>query len=86
MPESKTASPTSHEVLIRREWCKGCELCVEVCKPRVLEMEGIYPVVVDLDACTGCRLCEILCPDFAIKITDTEEGMSSGLSSEASSE
>jgi len=72
MSGSKTVRATSYEVKIRREWCKGCELCVEVCKPRVLEMEGIYAIVVNPDVCTGCRLCELLCPDFAIVVTDIE--------------
>ena len=70
MSDSETARSTSYEVTIRREWCKGCELCVEVCKPKVLAMEGIYAVVVNPEACTGCRLCELLCPDFAIEVSD----------------
>ena len=73
MPESKTASAAAYEVTIRRDWCKGCELCVEVCKPRVLEMEGIYAVVTNPDVCTGCRLCEMLCPDFSIDVTDISD-------------
>jgi NAD-dependent dihydropyrimidine dehydrogenase PreA subunit len=34
----------------------------------VLAMEGMYPVVVKVDACTGCLQCELLCPDFAIEV------------------
>jgi len=78
MPGSTTANAAAHEVIIRREWCKGCELCVEVCKPRVLEMEGIYAVVANPDVCTGCRLCELLCPDFAIDVNDISEKSSDG--------
>ena len=58
-----------HEIDIRHDWCKGCDICSRVCPE--------YCLAVDLDgkltipnpeACTGCRLCELLCPDFAIEI------------------
>jgi len=58
-----------HEIDIRQDWCKGCDICSRVCPE--------YCLAVDLDgkltipnpeACTGCRLCELLCPDFAIEI------------------
>ncbi|MFO7768139.1 MAG: 4Fe-4S binding protein [bacterium] len=65
----RSARQTEHTIEIKQEWCKGCEICVEFCKPGVLEMEGLYPVVVDESACTGCLQCELLCPDFAITVT-----------------
>lgn len=58
-----------HQVDIRQEWCKSCDICVRVCPEYVLKLDvdGTL-LVVNGDACTGCRLCEMLCPDFVITI------------------
>ena len=60
-------------VTIDVEACKGCELCVPVCPPRVLEMSTAtnrmgyrYPLL--LDGCTGCELCYKICPDFCFEV------------------
>ena len=45
---------------INAGWCKGCEICVDVCPKQVLVMEDFIAVVQDLEACTGCMLCENL--------------------------
>jgi 2-oxoglutarate ferredoxin oxidoreductase subunit delta len=58
---------------VNQKWCKGCAICVEFCPRHVLEMKGVYPVVVNIDACTACGLCEVLCPDFAIEVIKPEE-------------
>jgi len=62
------ATGTAFQITIREEWCKGCAICVDFCKPEVLKMDGAIPVIVNPDACTGCQQCELLCPDFAIEI------------------
>ena len=59
-------------IVIKKEWCKGCAICVEFCPKDVFRMEGDYPIVVDIDACTQCELCEIMCPDFAILLEKTK--------------
>jgi 2-oxoglutarate ferredoxin oxidoreductase subunit delta len=60
-------------VTIDVETCKGCELCVDVCPPRVLAMSeatnGLgfrYPLL--LEGCTGCELCYKICPDFCFEV------------------
>jgi len=60
-------------VRIDTETCKGCELCIPVCPPRVLtmssEVNGIgfrYPIL--LDGCTGCELCAEICPDYCFEV------------------
>jgi len=53
---------------IREEWCKGCEICVELCPKHVFIMRNNLPVVVDLAACNRCMLCEMRCPDFALTV------------------
>jgi 2-oxoglutarate ferredoxin oxidoreductase subunit delta len=60
------------QIDINENWCKGCEICVEVCPKNVLKMEDFVAKVVDLDSCIECMLCEVLCPDFAIVVHSTK--------------
>ena len=60
---------------VNADYCKGCDICVDVCPRGVLEIStdlskrGVYPPRVrDLSLCTGCKICELHCPDFAIAI------------------
>ena len=61
-------------VVIDVEACKGCDLCIDACPPRVLEMtvhevntRGYrYPRL--LAACTGCQACAQVCPDFVFQV------------------
>ncbi len=55
---------------IKVSWCKGCGLCVDYCNLGVIEMNGAVPKVVKLEKCTRCMQCEVICPDFAIRVTD----------------
>ena len=61
-------------VVIDVEACKGCDLCIDACPPRVLVMtthehnsRGYrYPVL--LPGCTGCKACSQICPDFVFQV------------------
>jgi 2-oxoglutarate ferredoxin oxidoreductase subunit delta len=60
-------------VTIDVERCKGCELCVPVCPPRVLVMSETpnamgYRFPLLLEGCTGCELCYRVCPDFCFEV------------------
>jgi 2-oxoglutarate ferredoxin oxidoreductase subunit delta len=64
-------------VRIAVERCKGCELCIPACPPRVLLMSadhnglGVpYPEL--LPGCTGCSACLLVCPDFCFEVYQYE--------------
>ncbi len=63
------------EVVINRDWCKGCNICVTFCPKEVLVLdEKDKSTVLRPELCIGCKLCELLCPDLAIEvITENSE-------------
>lgn len=57
------------EVIINRDWCKGCNICVTFCPKDVLVLdEKEKATVLRPGLCIGCRLCELLCPDLAVTV------------------
>ncbi len=57
------------ELLINRDWCKGCGICVRFCPKQVLELDSEEKVVaVRPEDCICCRMCELRCPDLAIEV------------------
>ncbi|MCL4368742.1 MAG: ferredoxin family protein [Actinobacteria bacterium] len=68
---SKKRKPS--EIVIYRDWCKACGICIEFCPTRVFEVgEGGEPIVAHPEECISCDLCELLCPDFAITLHRVE--------------
>jgi 2-oxoglutarate ferredoxin oxidoreductase subunit delta len=64
---------TRGTVTLDADTCKGCELCIAACPPRVLVMSSEvnelgyrYPKL--LPGCTACRACLQICPDFCFQI------------------
>ncbi len=63
-------------VVIDEERCKGCGLCVEVCRAHVLRLaqgrfnqKGHRPVEVNgTETCTGCAACAVICPDVVFTV------------------
>jgi 2-oxoglutarate ferredoxin oxidoreductase subunit delta len=55
-------------VVIFRNWCKGCGICVEFCPQGVLGLDATLEkaYVANPEKCTLCGRCELRCPDFAI--------------------
>jgi 2-oxoglutarate ferredoxin oxidoreductase subunit delta len=63
------------QILIDRERCKACALCVEACPQgvlsigRTLNAHGYnFAEVRHATRCLGCQLCCIACPDSAIEM------------------
>lgn len=63
------------EILIDRECCKGCDICIAVCPKKIFIRSKkrntagtAMPEAQKIENCTGCRLCERLCPDGAIQV------------------
>jgi 2-oxoglutarate ferredoxin oxidoreductase subunit delta len=63
------------KIIIDKERCKGCLLCLETCPKRIIRLsEGFnekgYHFVScnDSGECTACTLCGRICPDMAIEV------------------
>ena len=70
---------TRGTIAIDVEACKGCDLCIDACKPGVLSMSNgrlnergfRYP---ELSAgCTACQACTQICPDFVFQVWKFDE-------------
>ena len=70
---------------IDSERCKGCGLCVAVCRKNVLELmkdlnaKGYFPAYqARPEDCIHCAICCVMCPDVAISIVETAEEKAAG--------
>jgi len=62
-------------IIVDKERCKGCEVCVGSCPSQVIAMDtdvngkGYHFAYMEKpDDCTGCVNCAIVCPDGVITV------------------
>lgn len=61
-------------VLIAKDVCKGCELCIGACPQECLglsnhlNIRGYRFVQLTADTCTGCINCALVCPDSVLTV------------------
>jgi 2-oxoglutarate ferredoxin oxidoreductase subunit delta len=66
------------KIVIDRDRCKGCHLCIDVCPNELIEVDktlnkkGYSPARVSEKkkekGCTGCAQCALVCPEVAIEV------------------
>ena len=69
--------------------CKGCELCIDACKPNVLAMTTerrnamgyLYPELEP--GCTACHACALICPDFVFQVWRYDEPVATVIEDQA---
>jgi len=68
---SKKKKPS--EIVIYRDWCKACGICIEFCPTKVYSTGNRgEPTIAHPEKCISCGLCELLCPDYAITLHQPE--------------
>lgn len=56
-------------LLVYRDYCKGCNICVADCPEKILALDQHHiAVVTDIGRCVFCGICAVRCPDFALAI------------------
>ena len=61
------------QLIINREWCKGCGICAAFCPKKALEVVNGKVRAVEGAVCILCGQCELRCPDYAIYIEEVQE-------------
>ncbi len=63
------------KIIIKKEFCKSCGLCIDVCPKKILKigkklnkMGHPYIIAVDEKECIGCKMCVLMCPDVCIEL------------------
>ncbi len=95
VPEDTTTSMTLPDVLdlvpqmtyhqgsaslkVNRDWCKGCNICVEDCPAGILALDDNELVyVTHIDHCILCGICALRCPDFVFSLATPDGEVMAG--------
>lgn len=76
MPDKQPAVKAARgKIVITRELCKECGLCIHFCPKKVIVQSGKLNAAgyqsadfKDDGECTGCAICAIVCPEVAIEV------------------
>ena len=65
-------------IIINKEHCKGCKLCIEYCPKKCIELSDNinskgYFYAVYKQGCINCKFCALICPDACIEVIKKEE-------------
>ncbi len=69
-------------IVVDKEKCKGCLLCVQACPQKILfkseyfNKQGYQVMAMQEGAeekCTGCAFCATMCPDVVITVFRTKK-------------
>ena len=60
-------------VIIDKEKCIRCGLCVDICPEDILVMEDDVVKVRNPEECCWCDACEMDCPEGAVRVRFTKE-------------
>lgn len=62
------------KVIVNKDWCKKCGICVAFCPKKVLANDELGRVIIaHPDQCIACLICEHMCPEYAIDIEVSKE-------------
>jgi 2-oxoglutarate ferredoxin oxidoreductase subunit delta len=63
------------KIVVDKNHCKGCDLCVQACPQKILSLSKditvrgyFYAQMHDTSRCLGCRICAVICPEAAISV------------------
>jgi 2-oxoglutarate ferredoxin oxidoreductase subunit delta len=76
VPDKQSAiKSVKGKIVISRELCKECGLCMHFCPKKVIVQSGKFNAAgyqsaefKDNGECTGCAICAIVCPEVAIEV------------------
>ena len=67
------------KLIIKKDLCKSCSLCIDVCPQKILKLDtelnklGFLPIMVtDESKCIACMRCVLMCPEACIEIYKEE--------------
>ena len=70
-----TGKSNKFKVVVREDFCKGCNLCIDCCKKNVLQssenlnkMGYNFAEPVRQEDCNGCMVCTLVCPELVIEV------------------
>ena len=64
------------KITIKKNLCKGCELCATACNKKLLALskdgineKGYHPIEIERpEDCISCAMCAMMCPDLCIEV------------------